>query len=98
MEAVGAAGDEAYLVVQCLGAALGDAQADGGEDAFAVFFDGLGETDEWGEAAAGCAADEAVDQDGDVVEVESCGEDAPEGLLEGCRRARPRRRRVLSLR
>lgn len=34
-------------------AALGDAQADRGEDAVAVFGDCLGEADEWVEAAAG---------------------------------------------
>ncbi len=48
-----------------------------------MFSDRLGETDEGLQAAAGGAADEAVDEDGDVLEVEACGKDAPERLLEG---------------
>jgi hypothetical protein len=52
VESVGPAGEESHLVVQRLGAALGDAEADRGENAVAVFGDRLGEDDEGLQAAA----------------------------------------------
>ena len=54
VESVGAAGDEADLVVERLGAALVDPETDGVEDPVAVAADRLGEADE--RARAGCAA------------------------------------------
>ena len=67
VESVGAARDQPDLVVQRFGAALGDPEADRGEDPVAVFADRLAEADERAEAAAGGAAEEPVDQDGDVL-------------------------------
>ena len=53
VKAIGAAGDQADLVVQRFGAALVDAQADRGEDPVAVFADRLAEPDERVQSAAG---------------------------------------------
>jgi hypothetical protein len=43
VEAVGASRDEANLVVECLGAGVGQPVADGGEGAVVVFADRSGE-------------------------------------------------------
>ena len=58
VEAVGAAGDEADLVVERFGAALVDAEADRGEDPVVVLADRFAEPDERFEAAAGQAAEQ----------------------------------------
>jgi hypothetical protein len=67
VKSVRATGDQPDLVVERFGAALGDPEADRGEDPVAVFADRLAEADERAEAAAGGAAEEPVDQDGDVL-------------------------------
>jgi hypothetical protein len=93
VEAVGAADDEPDLVVEGFGAALVDAEADGGEDAVAVLADRFAEPDEGLEAAASEAAEEPVDEDLDVGDGEAGREDAAGGFFEPCSRARARRRR-----
>jgi len=75
VEAVGAAGDQPDLVVERLGAALVDAQADRGEDPVAVSAERFPEADERLEAAAGQAAEQPLDQYLDVVETEAGFED-----------------------
>ena len=85
VKAVGAAGDQPDLVVERLGAPVVDPEADRGEDPVAVFTDRLAELDERGEAAAGEAAEQPIDQEGDVFEREACLEDAADGLLERVR-------------
>src|ERR1035437_1026515 len=82
VKAVGAAGDEANLVVQSLGASLVDPEADRGEDPVAVLADRLAELDERREPAAGEAGQEPVDQHGDVVDREAGLEDPADGFLE----------------
>ena len=82
VKSVGAAGDEADLVVERLGAALVDAEADRGEDPVAVLADGCAEPDKRLEAAAGQAAEQPVDRHLDIVEVEAGFEDAADGLFE----------------
>jgi len=82
VKAVGAAGDEPDLVVECLGAALVDAEADRGEDPVAVFADRLAELDERLEPAAGEARQQPVDQDRDVLEGEPWLEDRADCFLE----------------
>ena len=52
MEAKGAVADEPDAAVEALEAAVGQAEADGGEDAVAVRFEGAGEADEWAQARA----------------------------------------------
>jgi len=71
VKAVGAADEQADLVVERLGAALVDAEADRGEDAVAVLADRPAELDERLEAAAGQAAEEPSDQRLDVLEGET---------------------------
>ena len=68
VKAVGAAGDQADLVVERLGAALVDAQADGGEDPVAVAADRLAQADERLQSAAGQATEQPVDEDLDVLD------------------------------
>jgi hypothetical protein len=85
VKAVGAAGDESDLVVERFGAALVDPEADGSEDAVAVLADRLAEADERRQAAAGSAACEAIDQEGDVIDRRAGGEDGSEGFLERVR-------------
>src|SRR5512132_2889077 len=80
VEAVGAAGDEADLVVERLGASLVDAEADRGEDAVAVAADGSAEADERFEAAADQAVEQPIDQHLDVLGAEAGLED-PAGRL-----------------
>jgi len=82
VKAVGPAGDEPDLVVECLGSALIDAEADRGEDPIAVFADRLAEFDERLEPAAGQARQEPVDQDRDVLEAEPGLEDRADCFLE----------------
>jgi hypothetical protein len=82
VEAVGAAGDEADLVVERFGTALVDAQPDRGEDPVAVLAQRLAVADERLEPAAGQAGQEPVDQDFDVVDVEARREDAAGGFFE----------------
>jgi hypothetical protein len=82
-KAVGAAGDQSDLVFERFGPALVDSEADRLEDSVAVAADSLGEPDERGQAAALRLVDEPVDQDRDVLERESLGEDRAERLLQG---------------
>src|SRR6516225_7260406 len=82
VKSVGAAGDEADLVVERLGAALVDPEPDRGEDPVAVFADRFAQPDERLQPAAGEAAEQPVDQDRDVLEGESGFEDAADGFLE----------------
>ena len=81
VKAMGAAGDEADLVVERFGAALVDAEADGGEDPVAVFADRPAEAHERLKSAAGQAGQQPVDQEGDVLERERGPEDAADGFL-----------------
>ena len=67
VKAVRTAGDEPDLVVERLGAALVDPEADRVEDPVAVFADRFAEADEGLQAAAGQAGQEPVDQDRDVA-------------------------------
>jgi hypothetical protein len=85
VESVGAAGAQPDLVVQRFGATLGDPEADRGEDPVAVFADRLAEPDERFQAAAGGAAEEPVDQDGDVLEGEVGSEDGAQRFFERVR-------------
>ena len=74
MEAEAAVADEADLAVEALEAAVGQAEADGGEDAVAVGAEGAGEPDERGEPGSGCPGQPGVEVGGreaSVVEVES---------------------------
>ena len=82
VKAVRAAGDEPDLVVERLGAALVDLEADRVEDPVAVLADRFAEADEWLQAAAGQAGQQPVDQDRDVVEGEAGFEDAADGFFE----------------
>jgi hypothetical protein len=82
VKAVSTAGDEADLVVEGFGAALVDAEADGGEDPVAVFADRAAELDEWFEVASGQAGQEPVDQLFDVIWAEVGLEDAADGFFE----------------
>ena len=77
-----AAGDEPDLVVERLGAALVDPEADRVEDPVAVFADRFAEPDEWFEPAAGEAGQQPVDEDRDVFEGEAGFEDAADGFFE----------------
>src|SRR5439155_4546473 len=79
VEAAGAAGEQADLVVERLGAALVDAEADRGEDPVAVSADGFAEPDERFEAAARRADEEPVDEHLDVLEREAGLEDPADG-------------------
>lgn len=83
VEAVCAAGDQPYLVVERFDAALVDAGADRGEDPLGVFADGLAEADERFEAAAGGPGAEAVQQDVDVDDRQARREDRPQCFFEG---------------
>ena len=90
---VGAADDQAALVVERLGASVRDAESHGGEDAVAVLGDRDGELDEGFQAAASRAADEPVDQDRDFVVAEVGCADRQLFFLERVgRRALARRR------
>ena len=82
VEPVGAAGDEPDLVVECLGAALVDAQADRGEDPVAVTAQRLVEAGERVKAAASETGEEPIDQDLHVLDVNARGEDAAGGFFE----------------
>ena len=82
VKAVRAPGDEPDLVVERLGAALVDPEADGGKDPVAVFADRLAELDEGLEPAAGEARQEPVDQDRDVLDAEPGLEDRADCFLE----------------
>jgi hypothetical protein len=82
VKAVGAADDESDLVVERFGAALVDAQADGGEDAGAVLADRLAEPGERLQAAAREARQEPVDEDLDVGDGEAGREDRAGGFFE----------------
>ena len=61
VKSVGAADDEFRLVVERLRAGVAQLQAPGGEDPVAVFADRFAEPGEGLQAAAGQAAEEAVD-------------------------------------
>jgi hypothetical protein len=61
VESVGAAGDQPDFVVERLGAALVDPEADRVEDPVAVFADRLAEPNERFQSASGRFADESVD-------------------------------------
>ena len=79
---VGAAGDQTDLVVERFGAALVDPETNRGEDPGAVFADRFGEPGEGLEAAAGEAAEEAIDEDRDVLERQAGLKDRADGFLE----------------
>ena len=83
MEAVGAAGDQPDLVVERLGAALVDAEADRVEDPVAVLADRLAQPDERLKPTAGRSGEEPVDEDRDVLDCQAGGEDRSERFLEG---------------
>jgi len=88
VEAVGAVGDQAHDVVQAFGAAVVDAQAQGGEDAVAVFANGLGDLDEGVESGAAGLGASAVDQLAGLGGVEVAGaRPAPEQELHRCGQA-----------
>ena len=53
MEAEGAVADQADLAVEAFEAAIGESEADRGEDAVAVAAEGAGEPDEGAQPAAG---------------------------------------------
>jgi hypothetical protein len=53
--------DEADLAVEALEAAVGEAEADGGEDAVAVGAQGAGQGDERGEPGSGCPGQPGVE-------------------------------------
>jgi hypothetical protein len=80
VEPVGAAGDEPDLVVERLGAALVDPEADRLEDPVAVAADRLAESHERLQPAAGGFADEPVDQDRHIFDSQAWREDR---FLEG---------------
>ena len=82
VEPVRAAGDEPDLVVERLGAALVDPEADRVEDPVAVFADRFAQADERLQAAAGQAGQRPVDEDRDVFEGEAGFEDAADGFFE----------------
>ena len=83
VESVGAARDEADFGVERFGPALVDLEPDRVEDRFAVTADCVREPDERLKAAADRFADEPFDQDGDVLERQTRGEDRAKGFLEG---------------
>ena len=83
VKSVGAAGDQADLVVERFGSSLVDLETDRGEDPIAVLADRLVESNERFEAAAGKARQEPVDQHSDVVEGEAVLEDPAGCFCEG---------------
>jgi hypothetical protein len=82
VEAVGAAGDQAELVVERFGAALVDPEADCGADPVTVFAHRLPKPDERFEAVVRDFGEESVGQHGDIVDGEAGSEDRPEGFFE----------------
>ena len=75
VEPVGAADDQADLVVHAFDAAVGKSEADCGLDAVVVGADGAAQLDEAGDAAALRPGQPACQQDGDLVFVQVTGED-----------------------
>src|SRR5680860_1593576 len=81
VKAKGAASDQSDGRVSTLDPAVGQAQADGGEDAVAVGADGAAQLDERGQPRALRPAAPAVQEAGDFGGVQVTGEDRAQRLL-----------------